>query len=812
MARTASYPVRAFTFFSLSLWLCMGQNAQAGMWVSEEAPAEFQQLETPHLSVVNVVYGGNLLGAFPAHVTPSSLKFDAPDALIAQIPAIKDKTKLSGILGNFMPLHADLLCGRFHAEGCGVLPAELTGIIFDENGQNAELFISKNELSVTNDDAVRYLPTPPQKFSSVYAFSGAAAGVQSQSSSYSLTNNSIFAYGERKLSTQSTVSNAGLRFDTVAASMERNGMEAQGGLFRSRALQLVGDTDMAGVTVSSSTHTVLDTHKNEGNDIIVYLPRRSFVSLYRDGRLYSSRAYEAGNQHIDTSDLPEGAYVVTLRIQEPDGAIREEKRFFAKSQQLPPPNFPTYYAEAGVLRKPASMDSALPDITGSPIVGAGMVRRIGENLGLNVDVIGVEDRAAIESGIFMMHEGTDMRATVLASTQGDVGLQASFLHNTGKFSTSLDVRKVWSTTSVGTVNANDNELFSGLTQGTATMSYAFNPQVTVGVRASYSQPEGEITTTSVGPYASWHIWQHGESTLDLTADAARIANQNEGSVLVHFSYKLGKYGVTGGTGVGYGTGAAGVTGNVRGWEDEITPDHELIAGAGVSADKNAQIVSADGDWHNHIGRIHGNIQESMGSAGAALGYGGNFSINAAQLENEVHVGGDESNRSAVIIETKGDNNAAMKVFVNNALTTTVKVGSSQVLYLSPYHSYNIRLAPGEDKLLDYDTAEHNITLYPGNVTRMHWDVNTFYIIAGKIVTADNKPLANAVLQESHVQTTTDNAGNLQAELSRPVTLNFTLQDNSTCQVQLPRNITPINGVIVYAKALTCTATAKIASR
>jgi len=79
-------------------------------------------------------------------------------------------------------------------------------------------------------------------------------------------------------------------------------------------------------------NTVIDSQKTQGNDILVYLPRRSFVSIYRDDRLYSSRTYDAGNQLIDTSELPDGAYTILLRIQEANGTSRKKRAFLSRTK------------------------------------------------------------------------------------------------------------------------------------------------------------------------------------------------------------------------------------------------------------------------------------------------------------------------------------------------------------------------------------------------------------------------------------------------------------------------------------------------
>jgi len=86
----------------------------------------------------------------------------------------------------------------------------------------------------------------------VYAFNGAISGTTEDSPNYALSNNSILSFGEKKLVSQSTLSDQGIRFDSAAISIEREGWNQSAGLLRSISSQLIGDVDMAGISLASS--------------------------------------------------------------------------------------------------------------------------------------------------------------------------------------------------------------------------------------------------------------------------------------------------------------------------------------------------------------------------------------------------------------------------------------------------------------------------------------------------------------------------------------------------------------------------------
>lgn len=805
--------IHFFLFLCALMMFATVASAQEKMTIQSGTPDGFEALEAPRPTSVTLYHGGDIVGAFPAHFAPGMLSFDTPANVVKAIPNISDAAAVTAALSRQLPANTNKLCTAKRTEDCGILTPEVAGVIFNENNLEAELFIHADYLLVKDASSPRYLPLPEKHFSSIYGFSGAVSGVDANTPNFALSNNSTFSFGEATLDTESTLSDDGLRFDTAAATIEKEGIRKTAGLFRSRSMQLIADRDMAGVSYSTSVRTHMDENKTEGNDVIVYLPRRSFVSIYVEGRLYSSRAYEAGNQKINTAELPDGAYQITLKIQEANGTVREEQRFFAKTQELPAPGKPTYFIQAGVIRETAEDDSALPKLTNVPIIRAGTVRRINDNTGLTVNALVVTDRAAVETGVFWMEGDKRVQATALASTKGDLGVQASYVQTSDKLSIAFDGRQVWMADSP---IAGYEDLSGEISQVAMSAAYAVTPEITVGARASYVKQTDMDATLSAGPYGEWRMWQDGESSLAASASIARNNEITEGTVMVSYVKQLGGgYGVSSTAGVGKGGNSSGAFGSARAWRETNAPGEQLLLGAGVSADKDQQILSADANWDNHMGQVQGSVQQVIAKDRNSFNYGGSFAFNAAQLADEIHLGGNQNDRSAVIIETAGDADADMKVYVNGMAKSTVKVNGKQVIYLAPFNVYKIRLAPEKNALLDYDTADRKVTLYPGNVTKLKWDINTFYVVSAKIQTVDGQPLSNAILQESKSQVTTNERGQMQAELSRLKQLTFATLDGGKCKVDLP-DVKETNGVLIHAQPLVCQPvvgnTTEIASR
>jgi hypothetical protein len=114
-----------------------------------------------------------------------------------------------------------------------------------------------------------------------------------------------------------------------------------------------------GARIGTSLDTREDQRQTSGRQIQVFLQSRGEVAIFKDQRLVSSRIYDAGNQIIDTSALPGGAYDITLRIRD-SGGERIETQYYVKNSSLPPEDEPYYFLELGQLTD-LTGDDTLPE-------------------------------------------------------------------------------------------------------------------------------------------------------------------------------------------------------------------------------------------------------------------------------------------------------------------------------------------------------------------------------------------------------------------------------------------------------------------
>ena len=313
-------------------------------------PAGFEDLSAPQTSLVDVFFLGQHVDVAMATFAPGSFAFVDPEAVVQRLPQIARPGAITLALSGELEPNAALVCGTRSRPGCGTLQPDVAGIIFDADRFRVDVFIDPALLEPQLTQSPRFLPDPEAGFSALETIAVAAAGSTSDGSDFTLRSSSLLAYDTSRLTAETSVSSAdGANLDVLAGEVDHRGWRYIGGLYRTALSSLLGERRLLGAGAASSIDTRLDREQVRGSPITVFLPIRAQVEIFREGRLLSSQGYPAGNQVVDTTALPEGAYEVTLRIRQIDGSVREETRFFAKTSAVPPRGAPRYVLEAGWL-------------------------------------------------------------------------------------------------------------------------------------------------------------------------------------------------------------------------------------------------------------------------------------------------------------------------------------------------------------------------------------------------------------------------------------------------------------------------------
>jgi Mat/Ecp fimbriae outer membrane usher protein len=729
-------------------------------------PAGFENLSAPQSALVDVYFLGKQVDVAMATFAPGKFAFADPEAVVARLPQIASPGVVTlGLTGDLDP-NAALACGAKPRPGCGELQPTTVGIIFEATQFRVDVFVAPALLQTANGP--RYLPDPEAGFSALQTLSGAVAGSSSNDTDYTLRSFSLVAYDTGRLRSETSLTSAdGANLDVLAGEVDRHGWRYIGGLYRTALASLLGERRLMGAGIASTAETRLDLEQIEGTPITIFLPGRAQVEVLRDGRLLSSRAYPAGNQAIDTAALPQGAYEITLRIRQTDGTVREETRFFAKTSLVPPRAAPRYVLEAGLL---GTETTSLTRFAQTPAAHAGTTHRLTDAFALGSDVVVTTSQQSLEVSAFYLATFSTFSVSGLGAVDGSVGTALNAYGVLERFSYGMSARRIWAAEDGnGGRRADPARLaWTSSTRLDVSLSYAFaGPRL--GLRASWHKQEGRDGYYSYGPTLFWPLPPQFGSRLDLMAEATRSRDEIQAMVRLRVLFESEHYSISSDQGyvASFGdrpTSESGAVGRVDAfWRDGDLMQGDLRAGGGVIREFGDNAIRAQTDYQGPNGNGLGYVEHEINDAETL--YGGNALISVLGNADRVTWGGEDAFRSGVLIAVTGDADAAFTILVDGRPHGTVKVGQRLALLLPEYEAYAIRLQPIGAPPVLFDTGSREVSLYPGTVKTLEWQVATVFVVFGRLLDAAGAPLAYAPIDGGIERAYTDANGYFQVEVA-----------------------------------------------
>ena len=162
-------------------------------------------------------------------------------------------------------------------------------------------------------------------------------------------------------------------------------------------------------------------------------------------------------------------------------------------------------------------------------------------------------------------------------------------------------------------------------------------------------------------------------------------------------------------------------------------------------------------------------------------------------------------RSGVILDVKSDYPADVEVYANNTPITTVATNWPKAIFLQPYHTYRLSIEPKGVNSFSFDPDPKSVTLYLGNVETVTWTLAKNYILFGKVVSPEGKPLKDLLLEAKHQVDTTDENGYIQAGVeTTQKQLVFRSVDGDACTIAIPKHhVNQSDQVVVLKQPLVC---------
>ena len=776
--------------------------AGSGTIAMTGVPAEFADLEQPREMLVDLYFGNRRIGEAWIVARPGTVKFRDPASVLKLIPDLKPSPELATRLAGELEDNAARACPPAGAQQCGELEPESVGAIFAEDRFRLDLFVNPAFLDVA-DQAGGYLPTPAAPFSLTSAIGGTIAGSSTGPTTYNFQNRTIVGLRNARIRSDSSVaSDLGFVLDDLVAEVDTRRHRYSGGLFWAPGVDFTGRRRIAGFGVSTQFDTREDSESLEATPLILFLGQPSRVEILIDGRLVTSASYEAGNRAIDSSSLPSGSYPLVLRIREPGGNVREERRFFVKNAQIAPVGQPVYFAYAGLLAntrrdRPVSLSKSL-------YYQIGTARRLSDSLALDAAVLGTGDKPIAQVGGWFISDFARVRAAALASLDGDKGLllqvgSAGF----GRLNFNFDLRRVWSASggpliplptyadNFGSSPLTGAQVSSGsYAQATGSVTYSLGTAF-LGLTGSYRRDRGFKPDYSIGPSVTWPILNRGGFQLIMTADAQRSRRTTAAFAGFRVLYTASGYSTLGSAGFaalkskGDGRRTARQVGSLSAQWFHADEDRTQVAlEAALQRDVETTVARANAQAHTELGNARAEVLHSLEGRGGTH-YGLTFQTGVAMGGSAVEIGGRDLNQSAIIAALDGAaSDAAFDVLIDEVPRGRLGAGGRLPIFLEAYRSYQLRLRPVSGSPVAFDSASRTVTLYPGNVEQVRWQADPMVTLFGQAVDPNGTPIADASIRVARGIGQTDARGYFEVDAAADDVLEFRYGTNQTCKVAL----------------------------
>jgi hypothetical protein len=764
-------------------------NAEtASPFISEgKPPPGFEALLEPQRSLVDVYFGGRFLVSTMATFDLETITFRTPEAMLEHLPELRDPVRILNQLRSPLPINADRRCLRPGDENCGSLTPDVAGVIFDADRFKADVFVSPQLLVPEAPDVATHLPRSDASFSFLQNFNIAYSGSSAESDSFNLSAISTVAYRENRIAgVFSYTDEDELTVDTLAFQRDRNGREIIGGLFRTRgrALSFITERDVYGVRYATSVNTRTDLALSRGIPLEVFLPLRARVDIFKDGRLINSEFLEAGNRLLDTRRLPDGAYDVTLRIRD-SGGVREDVRFFVKAARLPPINERFFQFVAGRILDRRTQN-AFPSDTGHWMLRGGVTQRLSKYLGVETGLAASDDEAIVEFGLFVQGRFYEVQGEAYASTDQNRGGALTTRVRLGSFAMTGDVRK--------TVRKHDDRFsltHEDLSQQTITIQYPMGGG-TINFSARRNRRTNESTETQSVAYRR-PLFRAGRRSVDLDLDITREDEQWLALIGVQVQLARGNWNSELTPQFRYdelsGAEKAGHQFNGRvAWYDPAFRYGDLRVTLRGNTNQFQDSVGSELDFDNRFGQTRIEVNRVHFNGRELTSYVGAFNSSFLATADSVAFGGQYRAQSAVVLNLEGQApGTTFDVLVDGARRGYAPADSRTAIHLRPFESYAIGIRPRGGAFVDYDSRVEWVTLYPGNIVSLSWEIAEQIVIVGRIIDSTGQPLVDALIKDSVTRTTTDEFGMFQLELNKPeddVVLNVRAGE-VRCRIRFP---------------------------
>ena len=763
--------------------------------ISSGIPEGFDDLLAPQLALVDVFYNGQPIVSTIANYTVDWVEFEKPGDLIRLLTDLKDPSSILLVLETRLPSNSELVCHFEFQQQCGFLEPAVVGIIFDESKFRVDLFVNPNHIQQKLVEMDKYLPPSTSGFSFINSISAVASGGEHVDDIHAIQLNSLLGYENYRLRMNlDNDSENQTRLDQISFGYDYRDIAYEIGSFKSftQSSGFYTQRDFIGARVQTSLSSRTDLEQSTGSKLFVVLNEQSRIDVFKDGQLIDSRNYDAGNVQIDTRNFPNGAYDVELKITGISGREKSEIHFYSKTLRLPPLDESLYFLEVGFPEETSVMEAShYPKAGSHSVFRAGVISRYSENLGLSASLVSNSDDFAGEFGSFLLAGRLNFQNNYSLTHSGGLGSYYQLDLNYEHFILSTSYRKTRQEER-GDFGTEYELLPTDSRQILLNMSVPLEHS-TINFFARDSERLGSADTKIYG--ASWrqNIYRGSGSFLDFSVDATR--DDIETRILVGFNYRLfsSKF--------NFNFSARHNQSQLR---DDTTSQNHIDSLARYAFNRQSKSVGRlsnvfevnrereittsriQSELNNEHGYGRIGLQQTNTEQDKRFGYTLNSQFNIVATSEQFAIGGNQRNAAGVMIdlESVASESLSFAVIINDVEYAKIDAGKSRFVALQPYQTYQIVLSPRGESMVNFDNRPKKVTLYPGNIEHLAWDIHLVKVVIMQVLDVADLPIVNSRIVDFDDYAKTDDLGWIQLRVKAAGQLKFIDQNNQICFVDI----------------------------
>lgn len=680
------------------------------------------------MAFVDVSYGGEFLVSTFAEFDGETLRFDVPEEIAESLPDTDNDSAVASALAAVQRYDRPGHCQRESLQHC-FAPQQLLRVEFDPANFSAEILLNPRILSLQQAHHAEFLPEHRHRVSSLSSLALAVDYTEvrhvSRDERINLAWRQQLSAGNRRLQFDTGLHNSDETYlGEFNFVYERRDERLTAGRYFLDGDRLSPSAMALAVGVRQINELRLDLQQLGATSIEVFLAEDSRVEFYRDGRLLASKNYGSGRQQLDVSELPDGAYTLTVRATAGGRELLNEEHYFVKSTRLPPLGEYRLEMDMGVLAE--ALDPQL--LEGGEFFRMGYGSRLNQSLYNHNSVLVTPRWLALQGELQWL------APTVFAELSGQL---ASDRYAAATATLRWQTR--WGSLAAEWYRADSRAMATGIEpdplrrsnrdQESVSLRYLrVAPTTTVSAGVQYLEQEAQES------YSFGGRWDHY-----LLAGKLRVSTMFQYDNLLRAAAGVElRWSLYGESGVGW---VAATNGEGERFAERYTlgamTHHWMEDGAGVNVNVRGESVD-----HRRLGFAQVDYQSPR--LRASMDWADEWSDSRARtgrltMSTNMLVSDGEADfftgggvRSGLYVVVAGKPGYPVELVINERRRISLVTGQRKFIALPYYRVYDLRIQAAKASPLEFANARQRVVLYPGSVPLVRWQAASIVAVYGQI--------------------------------------------------------------------------------